>query len=321
MSHVLLLGAGFTRNWGGWLAAEAFEYLLGCQQVDPFLRNLLWKHRRSGGYERALEELQDDFFRRGGDRAQLSKLEDAIAQMLTDMNKGFESIEFEFQTSMQYMVRAFLVRFDAIFTLNQDLLLERRYLGQNIALGSPTRRWTGWQIPGMRREPTSAPGSPGSENCGIWVPGGNATPQPGYQLYFKLHGSSNWRDSTGARIIVAGGNKPALISRYPVLARYHEAFRQHLAGPTHVMVIGYSFGDQHINDMLMVAAATGQLNIFIIDPLGLDVIDENRLNPLWTPGRLLSALGPSVSGGSRRSLGEIFGPDRVEHAKVMSFLE
>jgi hypothetical protein len=28
MQHILLTGAGFSRNWGGWLADEAFEYLL-----------------------------------------------------------------------------------------------------------------------------------------------------------------------------------------------------------------------------------------------------------------------------------------------------
>jgi hypothetical protein len=61
MSHLLLLGAGFSRNWGGWLAQEAFEYLLGCNEVisDGNLRELLWKHQESGGgFEAALEELQ-----------------------------------------------------------------------------------------------------------------------------------------------------------------------------------------------------------------------------------------------------------------------
>jgi hypothetical protein len=29
MPHYLLTGAGFSYNWGGWLAIEAFEYLLG----------------------------------------------------------------------------------------------------------------------------------------------------------------------------------------------------------------------------------------------------------------------------------------------------
>jgi hypothetical protein len=35
MSRILLAGAGFSRNWGGWLADEAFEYLLGCVDLTP----------------------------------------------------------------------------------------------------------------------------------------------------------------------------------------------------------------------------------------------------------------------------------------------
>ena len=33
MPKLLLLGAGFSRNWGGWLATEVFEYLLGTKAV------------------------------------------------------------------------------------------------------------------------------------------------------------------------------------------------------------------------------------------------------------------------------------------------
>jgi hypothetical protein len=35
VSYILLTGAGFSRNWGGWLANEAFEYLLGCSEITP----------------------------------------------------------------------------------------------------------------------------------------------------------------------------------------------------------------------------------------------------------------------------------------------
>jgi hypothetical protein len=36
----------FSRNWGGWLADEAFEYLLGCKEIaqSAYLKSLLWKH-------------------------------------------------------------------------------------------------------------------------------------------------------------------------------------------------------------------------------------------------------------------------------------
>ncbi len=33
--HILLTGAGFSYNWGGYLAREAFDYLLGVtEHVD-----------------------------------------------------------------------------------------------------------------------------------------------------------------------------------------------------------------------------------------------------------------------------------------------
>jgi len=55
--YVLLTGAGFSRNWGGWLADEAFEYLLGHPRIEDGLRALLWKHKLAGdGFEAAVEE-------------------------------------------------------------------------------------------------------------------------------------------------------------------------------------------------------------------------------------------------------------------------
>jgi hypothetical protein len=49
MTFIILTGAGFSRNWGGWLASEAFEYLLGCPELSADLRDLLWKSRTGGG--------------------------------------------------------------------------------------------------------------------------------------------------------------------------------------------------------------------------------------------------------------------------------
>jgi hypothetical protein len=321
MADILLLGAGFSRNWGGWLAPEMFEYLLGCSELAPPLRDLLWDHRHTGGYEGALAQLLGDDFRHGNG-SRRTQFEMALALMFADMDKKFEAIEFEFQASPAYMVRAFLNRFDAIFTLNQDLLLERHYLNANFTLGNGAR-WSGWQLPGMVREAGDAgTGRPSDcENCGIWVPGSQPTVQPGQQPYFKLHGSSNWRDSDGRSMIAAVGDDPTLLNRFPVIPGYHEALRKYLSPPVRVMVIGYGFGDQHINDMLRATINIGELKLFIIDPLGWEVMDQDRHLPSYPPGRLVSILGPAVAGASRRPLREIFGNDHVEHARVMSFLQ
>lgn len=86
------------------------------------------------------------------------------------------------------------------------------------------------------------------------------------------------------------------------------------------MVIGYSFGDDHINRTLGEAADRGTLRLLIIDPLGVDVLDKNRNAPIPAPDPLFTRLQPHIIGASRRTLREIFGNDRVEHAKVTRFI-
>ncbi len=60
MANILLLGAGFSRNWGGFLASEAFYYLLGRLEIlsSKRLKDLLWRHKETGGFENALAEIK-----------------------------------------------------------------------------------------------------------------------------------------------------------------------------------------------------------------------------------------------------------------------
>jgi hypothetical protein len=317
-NFVLLLGAGFSRNWGGWLASEAFEYLLGCPEIDESLKVLLWRHKR-GGFEAALAELQKNRVNKTSLDPRLANLQNAILRMFADMDKAFDNIGFEFQSNRQYQIAPFLTRFHAIFTLNQDLLLERHYLNDNVTLLSDSR-WNGWVFPGMKR--AAAPASPlDNPNLGKWEPDPeNFVVRPCFQPYFKLHGSSNWVASNSDELLVLGHNKRSIIDRYPVLKWSREQFKETLSRPsTRLMVIGYSFGDNHINEMIREAATNQSTALFVIDPLGVDVIDKNRNAQIWAPDELAEALWPHVIGSSRRSLREIFGTDRVEHGKVMRF--
>lgn len=322
MNHVLLLGAGFSRNWGGWLAMEAFEYLLGCRQIDAGLKELLLRHKRRGGFEAALAELQDTHFRsnREAPEQRLIDLQNAILQMFRDMDEAMSGVDFhfEFQHFSQYQVQPFLGRFDAIFTLNQDLLLERHYLSKGVVPGP--RQWGARVMPGMKPCATVSSGICES-NLGFWTPdedGFNIAPNN--QPYFKLHGSSNWIDSNSQELLVMGGNKALIIDHHPILKWYHTKFRESLSEPdTQLMVIGYSFGDDHINSMIRNAVVDMNLGIFVIDPLGVDVIDEHREATIYTPGPLAVELWPHLIGSSMRLLREIFGGDRVEHGKVMRF--
>ena len=89
MKHILLLGAGFSRNWGGWLADEAFEYLLGAPEIaaNRSLAPLLWKHHRRGGFEDALAELQQAYMLNPQTNLNdLIDLQAAVKRMFDDMN-------------------------------------------------------------------------------------------------------------------------------------------------------------------------------------------------------------------------------------------
>ncbi len=152
MIPYLLLGAGFSRNWGGWLASEVFEYLLGRPEVveNEKLRRILWDSQPKGGFEYALEALQARHIT-GDDNATacLEALQAAVIAMFNDMNEGFNGIvDWEFSNQVDFQIATFLTKFEAIFTLNQDLLVKRHYLSATPELRRKDR-WDGVAMPGL----------------------------------------------------------------------------------------------------------------------------------------------------------------------------
>jgi SIR2-like domain len=140
----------------------------------------------------------------------------------------------------------------------------------------------------------------------------------------KLHGSFDWLNGREIMLII-GGNKTANIKKHPLLTWYHENFRADLESEgARLMIIGYSFNDAHINEAITNAISKEKnLSIFIIDPLGVDVLDKrNVAAQIPQPRReapLLEAVSPRVIGASRRPLRSTFSDDLVEHEKVMRF--
>lgn len=314
--HILLLGAGFSRNWGGWLASEAFEYLLGCPQVDDSLRTLLLQHKDKG-FEAALETLQGQ--QADGSDTRLLNLESALRDMFEAMNRAFQRTKFHFSDELHYTITFFLHRFDAIFTLNQDCLLEMHYFSERL-FAKARGRWKGFVVPGMRRVGEANWVNPAFSK---WKPTGE-TPAllPDMQPYIKLHGSSEWEfPSTNA--LVMGGNKSLAIRQNPILAWGMRTFEEHLLHPqTRLMVIGYGFRDDHINSVLMDAIAKGTTTLFVVDPQGMDVVNHSIQGGLITaPSPMARTLWPAIHGCSRRPLSSTFGSDRAEHANLMRFFD
>lgn len=316
VNRFLLLGAGFSRNWGGPLASEVLPRLLSCPEVDGELRTFILKHE-SKGFEGILGLLQDEQRSSAAPIQRLVNFEGALVRVFRDLHQAYKGLSFNWSSDINRTVTQFLTRFDAIFTLNQDTLLELHYLNDNVCLMSPDRRWDGWNVPGMQGRP---------DDEAFWTPAADGPKlHPRLQPYIKLHGSSNWRKAAGGSLLVMGERKQAAIAAEPLFAWSHETFAEFIGRPdTRLMVIGYSFRDPHINEAICKAVSGGNLKLFVIDPSGMDVVDdkreENKRVPIRIPSALSEALKPAIWGASSRPLSTTFGNDIVEHQYVRSFV-
>jgi hypothetical protein len=320
-NHVLLLGAGFSRNWGAPLAAEVANSLLEQVGNDGHLQALLTRHSKN--FENALSEAQRDYLHTSSSTEaaeRLDRLQGAIATMFDRLNITFEPPrEFEFCNDVQFSVARFLAMFDSIFNLNQDLLLDMRYSTQ--ILTASGARWNGLESPGMRPLPDSTLTGIADSHKRRWTP-----TEPPFsvsdrlQPHFKIHGSSNWATADGRNLLVMGGDKEFMIREHQVLRWYYEQFQQRLAiGGTRLMVIGYSFSDRHINEAITEAAQRGTLTgMFLVDPAGWDVLNPTPPHQIKVPHVLEEV--PRL-GGTTRLVSATFAGDAFEHQKFMNFFQ
>lgn len=325
MTYILLLGAGFSRNYGGWLADELTGDIMGRVSHDP---ELLKHLQDQNGFEAALEAVRGLYKQDPGHRVNAQRfftLQDAISASFAEMNAVFEArghMEFQNGNASRY-VNTFLARFDAIFTLNQDLLLELLYKPRDFNEYSG-REWQGIDLPGM-----SYVAKDGDQDE-IWIPTAGTTafdPRPGCQPVVKLHGSVKWlgigdrpssRDSA-ERMLIIGTNKAGDIERSRVLSRYFQKFKEELArAGARLMVIGYGFRDAHINDAI---AACAGLETFIVDPAGRRVVESLNITRQRGVGIMVPQPIEQIKliGVSRRSLSQSFGNDQLAWNQLMRF--
>lgn len=309
MTFILLTGAGFSYNWGGPLASEVFSSLLADKDIDEPTRGRLFA--APGGFEQVLAELQ--LSTDPDDKKRHDALITAVVGIFNGMNNTFMHTKFEFENppSVQHSVTSFLSRFHAIFTLNQDALLEQHY---NPMLGPPYN-WGHLQLPGMRYMPDFRPSGARQDKFALMQPNPpyGALPASGAQPYVKLHGSVNWIESNiGKRILIMGGQKAVSIGLFPILTWYHDEFRKMLLRPSaRLMVIGYSFSDSHINEAIAGGLNAG-LKLFVVDPYALDVLKKDTR---------IAAARSQLVGFSARPISKTFGGDRVAHGQLSKFFD
>jgi hypothetical protein len=262
VTRVLLLGAGFSKNWGGWLAKNLFGKLAGHPLVDgdPVIKRAVWHQRKN--FEDALAYLRD------ADPGRALKFETAISDAFHDMNRAFVGEDVP-RFPLDHPTCVWLAKFHAIFTLNQDLLVEGSYIAREVALLSSFPKWAGADIPGMVPDPKAR--RERGDVTGPMIREDDLNCASGYQPYYKLHGSANWRDVNGRQMLVVGSKKSGQIAADPLFSHYKEQFDDYLTRePCRLLVIGYGFRDDHINETIEKAAEGGGLRMFIVDPLGVE---------------------------------------------------
>jgi hypothetical protein len=277
-STILLLGAGFSKNWNGLVANEVTNDLMAQLQGDPHLLGLL--HRMN--FEDVLSRLQNDYLhsRTAECQSRLTAFQTALSGTFDRMNRSFQSRQFEFSNDVARSLGKYLTGFDAIFTLNQDLLLELHYRNENVALWHGTR-WQGWVMPGLRPLPVTDHFNRASNR---WRPAEPFQSSPRTQPYYKLHGSSGWVTDDGQPLLVIGRDKTGTIAHHPILRWSYQQFEAYLGrDDTRLMVIGYGFGDDHVNQSLIDAHQAGKLRLmYLVQPSGKSIL--NKYPPGSIPG-------------------------------------
>lgn len=316
MARVLLLGAGFSRNWNGWLSAEIIGDLYSRLAEDAELGQVL---DHAANFEDALSEVQEQYKVDPSDekRSRLERMQAAVKSTFRTMNEAFAARPgMEFSNERRFSITDFLARFDAIFTLNQDLLFELHY---NIELHEP-RRWNGHHFPGMQTPAGwhNALGAFLRDRLDmVWRPAEEFRVERNLQPIYKLHGSVNWQAGDHGELLVLGGNKARTIAENEILNWYSNELSRYLQIPdTRLMVIGYGFGDDHINRLLHETRARSRFRMFLVTPRGRAVLESYTNRGLRYPNPLQDI---RLVGESMRSLSTTFGGDELEHGKLLRF--
>src|SRR6266850_137679 len=261
--RVLLVGAGFSHNWGGYLAAKVWEDIYGHASVRarPRVRAMMVEEP---SFERVLARVRASPFGRDDATAVERAIGDAFERMdITYRDAGRRSVA-------DSTINDFLSRFCSrpvgqgtgfVFSLNQDLLFERIYgtIVNREKLTIPGIQWSSPppNFPTIDPIPPAATLDPTS--------GGASLLERRFNL-IKLHGSANWRTAGGSATMVMGDHKTATIAASPLLGWYLEIFETVLcAGDVRLMVIGYSWSDDHINSAIVRAVRDYGAQVYFWD--------------------------------------------------------
>ncbi len=274
---VLLTGAGFTKTFGGYLGSEMWAEILNHLDLDdnPEIRKLML---RKLDYEAIYDEMQDP--NKKYTPKQKASFTDAFRRAYNDMDDNLSHLEPPISAIPYGACKLFISRFAGsmgskargfFFTLNQDLFVERFYTNS----GSPERsirspgadhlKWFRGEH-GQKLQASDIiklPDDKGIETLKKEF----GKKGSGQFMYVKLHGSHRWQSQDGSDVLVIGHGKKGRLEKEPITRWYLSLFEEIIKTYTrNLVIIGYGFGDDHINTIIADAVKDNKLRLFIVTP-------------------------------------------------------
>lgn len=278
---IVLTGAGFSKGFGGLVANEIWSYLYN----DPALSNNIRKQliQNPDKYEDSYHYLNS---------TDVTIYNDMIRTLFKLMDENLLS---KFKNDLRVLDKLFDFihkknKYNFIFSLNQDLLVERYFMSKN-------------------RNDTPLPkGEPVHGNCKVMASevelyfpysnysltkiirsmynrcfqditmysfdtltkeikfNRNTAPTLGGFNYIKLHGSYNWNHKDGTPIAATGVEKGKYIENIEVLKSYLDLFKFVLKRKTKILFIGYGYLDDHINELIEGSINDYGTELFLVQP-------------------------------------------------------
>jgi hypothetical protein len=312
--NILLLGAGFSKNFGAPLANEMWYLVFNHEgiQAQPRLKKLMLNNFN---FELIYDCVLLGFIDKEGLLGEKDSFIDftnieknAIREAINNAYEFIDEIFIEYKNRYNHVrgftsVDQFIYHFPPqvqgvkgpdgkthfispdennktfIFTLNQDLFFERTYPNFGVKLSILGEKQFGLLQIGSLSENGFDEKLKPSDYCKL--PNQDELDHKKDSLlegnYFlvKLHGSYNWIGIDGSRAMVIGSNKEEQINKEPLLKCYFEIFKKVLSqSQRYLLIIGYSFGDKHINNVIANAVKNHGLKIYILSPEPLKTFNK-----------------------------------------------
>jgi len=306
---ILLTGAGFSKNYGGFLAKEMWAKIFNHPEIQETtkIRKLMLENFD-------FEDVWGKVLSSEEYAKERAAIFNALPAAYKELDEAIRSWVFNDDNPIAfntYGLGGLLNMFvgngqeqGIFFTLNQDLLMERKSGHKSLGTAFANELYK--------------PGVEFRNNHTITLPHqdkvdkiNDTIKSQGGLLYVKLHGSFGWVSPDGQAPLVIGHNKSEHIQKEPLLKYYSDFFKNVISrGGRRMLIIGYGFRDDHINEILADGVSKHGLELLIITTQQPDLL----LPQLCTYGKVGLSIWSGVVGYFPYTLREIFPPNQVETA-------